>query len=105
MRSIMRSSSSREVGSIQCASSKIITTGCWCARPSSWRISASSVRCFFCCGLRFGSSWCSEAGNDSRSATSARSSGGGAARATKDSSFSSLAEDVSSCANPAARPS
>ena len=60
-RSTVRSSSSREVGSIQCASSKTMTTGCWRARPSSCRISASSVRSFLRCGLRFGSGWRSEA--------------------------------------------
>ncbi len=104
-RSTVRSSSSREVGSIQCASSKTMTTGCWRARPSSCRISASSVRSFLRCGLRFGSGWRSEAGNDSRSARNATSSSGGAARASKASSFSSLAAGGSSRANPAARPS
>ena len=49
-RATARSSSSREVGSIQCASSKTIITGCWRAKPSSCRISASSVRSFFRCG-------------------------------------------------------
>ncbi len=104
-RSTVRSSSSREVGSIQCASSKTITTGCWRARPSSCRISAASVRSFLRCGLRFGSGWRSEAGNDSRSARNATSSSGSAARASKASSFSSLPPGVSSRANPAARPS
>ena len=103
--STVRSSSSREVGSIQCASSKTITTGCWRARPLSWHISASSVRCFFWGGLRSGNGRRSEAGNDYRSAINATSSSGGAARASKDSSFSSLAEAISSRANPAARPS
>src|SRR6516225_5504341 len=88
---MVRSSNSREVGSIQRASSKTISTGCWRARPSSWRISASSVRSFLRWGLRFGSGWRSEAGNDSRSAMNATSSPGGAAGASKASSLSSLA--------------
>ena len=54
-RSTARSSSSSEVGSIQCTSSNTISTGCWRAKPSSWRISASSVRSFLRCGLRSGS--------------------------------------------------
>ncbi len=104
-RSTIRSSTSREVGSIQCTSSKIMTTGRWRARPSSWRISASRVRSFLCCGLRFGSGWRSEAGKDIRSAMSATSSSNGVARASKASSFSSLAAGESSRANLAARPS
>ena len=82
-----------------------MTTGCRRARPSSCRISASSVRSFLRCGLRFGRGWRSEAGNDIRSARNATSSSGGAARASKASSFSNLAAGGSSRANPAARPS
>jgi hypothetical protein len=67
--STMRSSSSREVGSLQCASSQTTTTRCRRANPSIWRISASSVVSFLRCGLRFGSGLRSDAGNDSRSAT------------------------------------
>ena len=104
-RSTVRSSSSREVGSIQCASSKTISTGCWHARPSSCRISASNVRSFLRWGLRFGSGWRSESGNDSKSARSATSSSDGMARASKASSFSSRAAGGSSRANRAARPS
>ena len=63
------------------------------------------VRSFLRCGLRLGSGWRSEAGNDSRSARNATSSSGGSARASKASSFSIRDAGVSSRANPAARPS
>src|SRR5438105_15855608 len=85
-RSTVRSNSSREVGSIQCASSKTMTTGWRRAKLSRCRISASSVRSFLRCGPRFGSGWRSEAGNDSRSAINATSSSGGAVLASKASS-------------------
>jgi hypothetical protein len=42
-RSTTRSSSSRELGSIQCTSSNFTTTGCRRARPLSWRFSAPSL--------------------------------------------------------------
>ena len=47
----------------------------------------------------------SEAGNDSKSASSATSSSGGVVRASIDSSFSSLAAAASSRVSPAAQPS
>jgi len=102
MRSIMRSSSSREVGSIQCASSKSMTTGWRHAKPTISRINAANVRSFFGCGLSLGRGLRSDAGNDSRSASSATSSSGVAAPASRASSFSHLAAGVSSRANPAA---
>ena len=64
----MMSSSSRDVASIQCASSNTTTTGCCRARPSSCAFSASSVRSFFRRGPMFGSACRSGAGNASRSA-------------------------------------
>src|SRR5215472_7778478 len=70
-----RSSSSRELGSIQCTSSKSIRTGCCRAEASSCRSSTSKVFSF----LRWGVSWregnCPSVGNDSRSASSTPSSG------------------------------
>jgi class 3 adenylate cyclase len=94
---------SREVGSIQCASSTTMRTGSWRASPSSCRISASNIRSFFRCGLRLGNGWRSETGSESRSARSATSSSGGATRASRASSFLSFAAGGSSGSNPAAR--
>ena len=47
------SNNSRELGSIQCASSKIISTGRCRTSTSIWRTSASMVFCFFCLALKF----------------------------------------------------
>jgi dienelactone hydrolase len=47
------SNNSRELGSIQCASSKIMSTGCCWTSTSSWPTSASMVFCFFCLALKF----------------------------------------------------
>jgi hypothetical protein len=46
---------------------------------------------FFRCGLRLGNGWCSDVGNDMRSARNATSPSVGAARASTASNFSSLA--------------
>src|SRR5580693_5318847 len=53
---------SSSVGSVQCASSKTMITGCWRAKPTSWRSSASNVFSFLRCGLRLGGGWRSEIG-------------------------------------------
>ena len=43
IRSTARPNASKLVGSVQCASSKIISTGCWLANPASCAVRASSV--------------------------------------------------------------
>src|SRR5215472_76529 len=45
-----RPNSSRLVGSVQCASSKIISTGLERVRVASCKMNASSVLCLRCCG-------------------------------------------------------
>ena len=50
-RSTVRPSTSRLVGSTQCTSSKIISTGLDCDRASSCAASASSAFCRRCCGV------------------------------------------------------
>src|SRR5262252_5952669 len=92
-----------QIGSIQCASSNMISTGRRRAKLSSRPISASSVRSFLRCGLRFGNGCRSELGIDSRSAMNAMSSSGHEPRASKTSSFSSLEAGGSTEANRAAR--
>ena len=52
IRSNARPNASKLVGSVQCASSKIISTGCWLANPASCAVRASSVLCRRCCGAR-----------------------------------------------------
>ena len=68
VRSMICSSSSRDVGSIHCKSSKIISTGWLFARPSIWSSNAASVRSFFCCGLKLGGAYRSAIGTESSSA-------------------------------------
>ena len=51
-RSMIRSSNSSEVGSIQCTSSNTISTGCRAASPSTCASSACSVFSLRFCGVR-----------------------------------------------------
>jgi hypothetical protein len=51
-RSTIESSSSSEVGSLQCTSSHSDSTGCFAASPSSCMSSAAKVFSFRRCGLR-----------------------------------------------------
>ena len=71
IRSIVRSNSSREVGSIQCTSSNTISTGRLRLKSSNRPSKASSVFSFFSCGVRFISDSAPPLGSDNRSATSA----------------------------------
>ena len=52
IRSTVRPNASRLVGSVQCASSKIISTGLWRVSASICETSASSVLCRRCGGVR-----------------------------------------------------
>ena len=100
-----RSSSSRDVGSIQWASSNSIRTGCRRARVESCRNSASNVFSFLRCGDNAADVKRPLMGTDSSSARSATSSSGGIVGASSSSSFTSLFSAVSSRSNPAARSS
>ena len=50
-RSTTRPNTSKLVGSVQCASSKIISTGFWRVIASIWEMSAPSVLCRRCSGV------------------------------------------------------
>ena len=99
----MRSSSSRELGSIQWRSSNIISTGRCRERPSTCRSSASNVFSFLRCGVTSSGGARSADGNECSSAISATSSIGGAVAASSACSLASLAAGSSACRKPAAR--
>jgi hypothetical protein len=102
-RSMVRSKSSREVGSIQWASSNTISTGRCRASASSWLSNASNIFSRLRCGLRLRSA--AELGNDKSSLNSVMSSSSRAPGASNARNLPSLASTVSSRANPAARSS
>jgi len=102
-RSRVRSSNSREVGSIQWTSSNTISTGRCRASASSWVSSASNSFSRLRCGLRFKSA--AELGNDSSSLNSGISSSSRASGASNTRSFPSFSSIVSSRVKPAARSS
>jgi len=103
MRSTVRPNASRLVGSVQCASSKIISTGCWLANRASCSVSASNVRCLRCSGIKSSAGYRPSFGSDSISARSAASWVEVEVCARRTSSLSSFACGVSSCVSPAAR--
>src|SRR5258705_10500775 len=103
IRSTARPRTSRLVGSIQCASSKIISTGFWRASPASCDISASSVLCLRCSGVKSSAAYRPSFRSDSISAKSAASWAEVEVCASTESSLSSFACGLSSCASPAAR--
>ena len=51
IRSTVRLSASKLVGSIQCTSSNIISTGCWLVSAANRVAKASSIPCRRCCGV------------------------------------------------------
>ena len=75
--------------SIQCTSSKTISSGCWLARLSSRRSRASKVFSFFCSGESCATPWAAS-GSDKRSANSARSSSACSLASRSSASFSAL---------------
>ena len=102
-RSTVRSSNSREVGSIQWASSNTISTGRRRASASSWLSSDSNCFSRLRCGLRLRSE--AELGNDNSSLNSVISSSSRMPAASNARNLPSLSWTVSSRANPAARSS
>jgi hypothetical protein len=98
-----KSSNSREVGSIQWASSNTISTGRRRASAASWLRTASNNFSRLRCGLRL--SPVAELGNDNSSLNSMRSSSSRMPGASSARNLPSFSSTVSSRANPAARSS
>jgi len=69
--STIRSKNSREVGSIQCASSNVASTGRPRDNAANWLVSASNNFSRFFCGLKLSSA--AALGSDSNSLNSANS--------------------------------
>ena len=101
--STVRPNASKLVGSVQWASSKIISTGRWLANLATCVVRASSVLCLRCSGARSSAGYRPSFGSDSISANSAASCFEVEVCASIASSLSSFACAVSSCTNPAAR--
>ncbi len=101
-RATVRVNSSSEVGSIQCASSNSISTGCRAASRAICASSASSVFSLRRCGVRSGRRYLSPVGIDIRSAMNPISSAPAFDRASKASSLASRASAMSSRLKPAA---
>ena len=102
-RSTVRPNTSRLVGSIQCASSTIISTGCCLANLASCAVKASSVLCLRCSGVNSSEGYRPSFGSDSISANSAASCFEVEVCASTASSLLSFTCGVSSYTNPAAR--
>jgi hypothetical protein len=94
---------SRLVGSDQCASSKIVSTGLERASTSTCEPSACNVCCLRRSGVKSSAGYRPSFGSDSISAKSAASCTDVDASASTASSLSSFAFGLSSCTNPAAR--
>ena len=102
IRASVRSSNSREVGSIQCTSSKTISNGCCRAIVSRVRRSRSKVFSFFRCGASSGLGIEPVPANDSKSASNGRSPFDTAIVAANCASLCCRAPGSSSRAKPAA---
>jgi hypothetical protein len=101
--STVRPNTSRLVGSIQCASSTIISTGRCLVSPASCAVKASCVLCLRSSGAKSSAGYRPSFGSESISAKSAASWMGVEVCVSTASSLSSFACVVSSCASPAAR--
>lgn len=106
-RSTMRSSSSRVVGSAQCASSNTHSTGRSPARSASWLSRLSKVRAFCWCGVsvRGGNRSSVETDSSAASGATASPSTDPRPRFSRVSSLSSFAGSSSPASKPAARSS